>query len=219
MTACPFGEAWDEVFARGGFDLAAESPRVSGLLRGAGLSGRGALLDLGCGLGRHLREREGLGPVVGLDSSSRALARAKQMPGVSCVRGLMTALPFAAGAFSAVLAWRSIYLQSMTDIRRTAGEIRRVLAPGGRLVCSVRTRDNALARHAEKTGRRLEEGTWELVAHGFCVTYHFFTRQEVLSVFKDFDIHQLSGMELAHTAITRGLPGENRFWVFSAQKP
>jgi ubiquinone/menaquinone biosynthesis C-methylase UbiE len=90
-------------------------------------------LDVCCGTGSQLR---GVGaPAFGLDKSlgfvRYAAARA---PGVSFVCGDAAALPFKAGAFRAVSISFGLHEKSPETRRAMMAEVRRVLAPGGRLV-------------------------------------------------------------------------------------
>ncbi len=210
--------AWDAMFASGTYDLTRESPLLVGLLSRAGRAG--AFLDLGCGLGRNLAAFPGPGPVVGVDASARALSGARTRPGALCVRALMTRLPFRDASFGTVLAWRSLYLQDAAGIRATVAEILRVLAPGGVLVCSLRSEENLLARHARAHGLAVSPGTWVLPDPPFSgATYHFLPEPELREIFSGFILTDLRREELSHTALTRNLPGKNEFWVFTAKKP
>ena len=107
------------------------------------------VLDLACGTGLVARavatQRGGAGPVVGLDRDPGILATARAVAGnlpVDWREGDAAALPFANGAFDVVLCQQG--LQFFPDKRAALGEVRRVLAPGGRVLLSVwrATRDN-----------------------------------------------------------------------------
>ncbi len=110
------------------------------------------ILDLGCGTGivaRVLRERLGGGArLVGLDLSGAMIAKARSIaPDIEWHQGDATALPFADGSFDVVLSQQM--LQFCPDRRAAAREIRRVLAPGGRLVASTwRPREHQPLFHA-----------------------------------------------------------------------
>lgn len=98
------------------------------------------VLDLGCGTGivaRVLRERLGGGArLTGVDLSPAMIARARAIaPDIEWHQGDAAALPFADGSFDIVLAQQ--VLQFTRDRRAAADEIRRVLAPAGRLVAST----------------------------------------------------------------------------------
>lgn len=93
---------------------------------------RGRVLDLGCGTGRSLPLLPPGTVAIGLDPSWHSLRRARRRaPGVPLVVGSAENLPFRAGVFDTVLS--GLAFCSVPDARRGLGEVRRVLAPGGRL--------------------------------------------------------------------------------------
>ncbi|MGK4904197.1 class I SAM-dependent methyltransferase [Streptomyces albus] len=97
------------------------------------------ILDAGCGSGAlfaALRDRGA--EVTGLDASAGMLALARQRLGADAplhVADLKDPQPFADGAFDDVVA--SLVLHYLEDWGPTLAELRRVLAPGGRLIASV----------------------------------------------------------------------------------
>jgi len=114
-----------------------------------GLEPDGAVLDMGCGQGRHIHalyDRPGL-RVYGLDRDGEALSSAYSgcrayFPAGSgdsrrwlVLRGECLDLPFASGSLDAVIC--SEVLEHLADYRAALIEIRRVLRPGGRLALSV----------------------------------------------------------------------------------
>ena len=151
-------------------DLAAARAEVEGLIaRGV----RGRTLDLGCGPGRHalaLRER-GI-DVVGLDRSAELLDVARSLGASGGARGALSGrlvrgdfrfVPFAAGAFDAVLMLFSSfgYFGDDDNARVLAGAAR-VLAPGGVLVLDLMNPDRVRATlvpesRVEREGRVFEE--------------------------------------------------------------
>ena len=100
----------------------------------------GRVLDLGCGDG-YLRARlithgHAAGQVVGLDVSADELARARAgAPTAALVQARAQALPFATGAFAAVVSHFAWTL--MPDLAVIVGELARVLAPGGAFLAVV----------------------------------------------------------------------------------
>lgn len=115
-----------------------EARRVLGLIEPT----RGPWLDLSCGPGTLLRHlappgaSSGARPIVGVDLSLAMLRRARMAaPAARLVRADAAELPFADGAFGAVVNLAALDLYP--DPQRVVGECARVLAPGGRWVCST----------------------------------------------------------------------------------
>jgi SAM-dependent methyltransferase len=96
------------------------------------------VLEVGCGRGggtAFVFERFGPRSVTGLDLAHRAVDRCRQRygrPGLSFVAGDAEQLPFADGAFDAVLSVESSHCYA--DPSRFWREAHRVLRPGGRLL-------------------------------------------------------------------------------------
>jgi len=116
----------------------APSPKVS--IASAQVAGRaGPWLDLSCGPGRTTREllarAEGRA-VFGVDISRAMLERARAAaPGAVLVRADAATLPFDDGVFGAVVNLAALDLYP--EPARVIAESARVLAPGGRWVCST----------------------------------------------------------------------------------
>ena len=95
----------------------------------------GAILDLACGAGRHLREllKTGLHG-VGLDLSMTLLARARESsPRAQLVRGDMRQLPFGDARFAGLTSFFTSfgYFASRAEDEQVVLEMRRVLEVGG----------------------------------------------------------------------------------------
>lgn len=95
----------------------------------------GAVLDLACGAGRHLRELLSAGlHGIGLDLSMTLLSRARELsPRAQLVRGDMRQLPFGEGSFSGLTSFFTSfgYFASRAEDEQVVVEMRRVLVPGG----------------------------------------------------------------------------------------
>jgi demethylmenaquinone methyltransferase/2-methoxy-6-polyprenyl-1,4-benzoquinol methylase len=93
-----------------------------------------SVLDAACGTGDLALAdlRAGASRVVGVDFSERMLERAaRKSSGVEWVQGDLCRLPFADGSFQA--ATIGFGLRNVADRSGALRELRRVLAPGGRL--------------------------------------------------------------------------------------
>ncbi|MCZ7646732.1 MAG: class I SAM-dependent methyltransferase [Planctomycetota bacterium] len=117
----------------------------------------GRVLDLCCGAGRYARGlREAGLAVVGADLSLALLRCGAAQPGAPpSVRADMRALPFASGAFDAVVnLFTSFgYFEDEAENRRALGEAARVLRPGGVLLLDFLNLPHTLANLAPSSER------------------------------------------------------------------
>ena len=114
---------------------------VDVLMAEGDLRGR-RVLDVGCGTGRlALALAERGAKVWGVDSSEEMLAQARTIAGrrVGLKLGRAEALPFKDGWFERVVLRLVVHL---VDRERAFGEVARVVAPGGRVVCATFTQDH-----------------------------------------------------------------------------
>jgi ubiquinone/menaquinone biosynthesis C-methylase UbiE len=116
-------------------------PLRAALLGADGGPGAARLLDLGCGTGAFLREVKRNYPrlaVTGLDLSAPYLEVARRRLAawsrVELVEGAAEAIPAPDAAFDIVTALYLLHELPGHVRRAVAGEIRRVLKPGGRLI-------------------------------------------------------------------------------------
>jgi ubiquinone/menaquinone biosynthesis C-methylase UbiE len=124
------------------------------------------VLDVACGTGviaRHVAPLVGAtGAVAALDLNPAMLAVARSLPApagapVAWHQGNALELPFPDDSFDLVLCQQG--LQFMPDRRRALAEMRRVLAPGGRVALSVwqAVERNPLSQAiGDAVGRRIE---------------------------------------------------------------
>ena len=121
--------------------MRAEERAMLGLMPGA-LHGQ-AVLDVGCGSGRYMLHalRRGAARVTGVDLSPHMLARAgtelaalhADAP-VALVQGSLAALPLPDA--QADLTVCGLVVGHLDDLRQSLAELRRVIRPGGTLLCS-----------------------------------------------------------------------------------
>lgn len=105
------------------------------LLRRAGTPQGVRMLDAGCGTGRNLIEYGRLGPASGVDFSADAIDFCRQRGLQGATQGRLEALAFADGSFDLILV--TDVLEHLDDDLAALRELRRVAAPGARLVVTV----------------------------------------------------------------------------------
>lgn len=118
------------------------------------------VLEVGVGLGGTLARLSQEAPAtrrVGVDVSAKLLARCAQRdPGALLVRGSVTALPCPDASFARAFAAYTLDLLPRATIPLALVELRRVLAPDGRLVvCSLAEGQGALERALMGTWKRI----------------------------------------------------------------
>lgn len=131
-------------------------PEQDAVLRRLRESPPARTLDVGCGTGRlAARLRAELGsPVVGCDFSRGMLGRARaRSRGVRWARADAGRLPFADASFDAVVSTEAFHW--FPEPRAALAEMRRVLAPEGRLLVSLVNPPLEGLSRAFRTGSRL----------------------------------------------------------------
>jgi len=146
------------------------------LLRRARIPASPRILDAGCGSGRNLVEFGRLGVAEGVDASARAVEYCRRR-GLAGVREApLETLPFEDGRFDLILA--TDVIEHLDDDRTALGELRRVAAPGARLVITVPAytwlwsqHDVSLHHRRRYTARRLQArvtaARWEPVVRSY----------------------------------------------------
>ena len=139
-AADPADELW-EINARwwqDGYSGGADEEYVEQILPLAAHHLRGVrrVLDVGCGEGQIARLAAGVGGTdlaVGVDPTPAQIAEAaKRGGGVHVARSAADGLPFASGAFDAVVA--CLVFEHIHALNAAIAEVGRVLAPGGRFL-------------------------------------------------------------------------------------
>jgi SAM-dependent methyltransferase len=139
-------------------------------------------LDIGCGAGEFTAAIAQAGAAaIGVDVAEAAVARARSRhPGVSfdLVR-FDGPLPFDDGSFD--LAWASEVIEHVADTARWLSEVRRVLAPGGRLLITtpshgrLRVALGGVERFSEPLGDHL----------------HLYTKRSLSALLAEFDFGEV----------------------------
>lgn len=93
------------------------------------------ILDVACATAMSFRFLSDLGSIRGLDISTETIRFARQRGIDRIVRGDAQRMPFRDGSFDLVLALDAF--EHFPDDRGSMGEVHRVLAKGGALICTV----------------------------------------------------------------------------------
>jgi len=166
----------------------------------ATLPARSAILDVGCGHGRHAKPAARAGHrVVGVDLCRPLLAIGRDTSGgaiparIEWVVGDAASLSVRDSTFDAALCVAVLHhLPSRDDRLAALAEVRRVLRPSGRAFVSVWARDNPYLR--DVLGLQLEDDDVEVPWHlsdGTSVprSYHLFSEGELERLIIDSRLH------------------------------
>lgn len=152
-----FGEDYLELYS---YRDAEEARRQAGFVREVLGMVDGTLLDLACGMGRHIEELRRLGyAVAGCDLSYVLLRHGRQKHGgMPVVRADMRALPFRAGAFAGLVNFFTSfgYFDSPEEDAHVLDEMRRVLRPGAPLLFDYLNVRRELERLVEREERDVD---------------------------------------------------------------
>ena len=152
-----------------------------------------AVLDLGCGVGRHSVYLAARGfDVVGVDASRNALMMAKGWSKaevgveVKLLRASMTDLPFVSGCFEAVISVSVVHHAVKDDVERTVEEIYRVLKDDGIFLANLLSIED----YRYGLGEEVEEGTFRVFEdfeeRQFEELHHFSSENEALDLLARF---------------------------------
>jgi SAM-dependent methyltransferase len=100
-----------------------------------GLPDRARILDAGCGSGRNMIELARHGTVTGVELSPPSVEIARRRATGEVIEGSILEMPFAAESFD--LAVSLDVIEHLQDDLAALKELRRVVAPGGRLLVTV----------------------------------------------------------------------------------
>lgn len=217
--------AWEEVYRRKGYTLKTPDPLVMEFSKKEGEKRTNPfILDLGCGGGRHISALSKPGAtVIGLDISFIALKHSKNLASshrAYLIRADMEFMPFCDNSLDIILAWRVLHMGTRRKLENTFKEIERTLKSGGKLFASIRSRKNILYTWGKNNEEEFEDGTLK-IHHIYEIkgaVYHFFHKEELLTLLSNFEIIKLEEISLEHTSYTKKLGGENWFFIVEAVK-
>lgn len=182
-------------------------------------AGVAAVLDMGCGAGRHLEliERTGY-RCVGVDYSIEGLRHAAETLcdvgyAPRLTQAQMQALPFSSRTFESAVSYGVLYYNDAAGYRAAVQELWRVLKGGGRLLVVTRTtRDYRYGR-----GRQVGPDTFVAEDDGtneIGMVMHFLTREAIDVVFGGFTTYTVDWQDYTSTGGTV----LNSDWVIEAVK-
>jgi SAM-dependent methyltransferase len=192
----------------------------------------GFVLDLGCGVGRHVVYLGGCGfRMAGIDISPSGIrltgeAYADRRISFEGQVSDMTTLPWANGIFDAALSISTIHHHTREGIIRTLGQVRRVLKPGGLLLVDfpcTDTLDYRLLRERVAAGRitEIEPNTFvderpdlEEMDDDF-LPHHYCDEDDLRDLLRPFEIIRLS----APLRQSQDGAGKRGKWVASVRRP
>jgi SAM-dependent methyltransferase len=197
---------WNSIFAQEGLvfpEPHEDMPRFAEMLQ---RQGAGAVLDLGCGTGRHvlyLAERELR--VSGVDSAPIALAMTRQRleeEGLTAdlrLHDIFDRLPYPDSAFDGLVSTQVIHHARLAEIAALVREIGRIVRPRGLLFITVPKLRNQASEFTQ-----IEPGTYlPLDGREAGLPHHFFSAEELMDLFVGFevlDVHEDLGHHNCLTA-------------------
>jgi len=115
------------------------------VLRSLTLPPGGAVLDAGCGSGRNMVDLQHYGQVTGIELSPPSVQAARSRHVGEVVEGSVLDMPFQADSFQ--LAVSLDVIEHLEDHVSALHELRRVVAPGGKLLVTVPAYQWLWSRH------------------------------------------------------------------------
>lgn len=150
-----------------------------GALLPAFVAGASAVLDFGCGDGRHLAAlAEGGAEVIGADRSAVALARAAEAAPAAKMIQVPEQETLDLPDNSVDRVWCVGALEHVVDTQSVLSELRRVLRPGGKLLI-------ATPAHSLVTRLKLAIGGWEHHFDPFSSRLRFYTAASLRGALDD----------------------------------
>ena len=181
---------WERIYRERGdlqFEVLPRIRRASGAFKEKGCQ---KILDLGCGTGKHslFLAEEGF-QVYATDLSGTGIKIARKKAKSLGINNIhfkqhdMREIPFDDGFFDAVVCIWTIYHGTLTDIKKTVGEIYRVLKLDG----TVLTDMLSVTHETYGLGKEIEKDTFVGEKQGEeGVPHHYTTREEIIRLFSEF---------------------------------
>lgn len=196
---------WESIYEKGEFLQIDPHPEIDGVLDLFRKNGVKRILDLGSGGGRHLLRLAGAGfESYGLDHSPTGLAFSimemarRGLTGHFCLHDILD-FPYEDGYFDSVISIQVIHHNGLEKIRRTIGEIARVLKKGGWIWVTMPVSKN----EPSTSQKEMEPGTFvPLDGPEKGLPHHYFKEEEIPQLFAAFSIMDLHVDPLNHFSLT-----------------
>jgi len=144
---------------------------------------KGKVLDIGCGTGYHLNFVKG----VGIDSSQKMIDLANKN-GFNVRMSRAEKIPFAKDSFDTVMSMYGVL--NFTDYKKAIREVKKVLKKDGIVIISVDSVYDKNYTMGEKRKLKIDKYTQtkKFNIEGVKTVLHLFTKDEVLELFKGFEL-------------------------------
>jgi len=186
---------WDEIFKRDGRIFLDPAPIVVEFAERLKAGGYNRVLDIGCGSGRHVvHMAQANMEIYGLDNSPAALRLAgewlaEQAQAARLIQAdARQPLPFRNHVFDALISTQVIHHACLATVQATAGEIARVVRPGGVILVSVPLGKDPVGESIEIESRTFVplSGSEKGLLH------HIFLPEELPGLFAPFETIDVS---------------------------
>jgi len=200
-------EGWEEVYKKEGKVFEETHPAMSWLMILFKERGVKRVLDLGSGSGRHtVLLAENKFQVHGIDVSPTGVKITKQTlaeEGLKAdvrVADIYERLPYPDGFFDAIISIQTLHHNTLENIKKLVVEMERILSRGGYIFITVPSKMNQADEF-----RMIEERTYiPLDGREKDLPHHFFTKEEIVQLFSDFEIEEIYVDQIEHYAF-RGI--------------
>lgn len=227
---------WEHLFQQGAFPPRYQTfaPPNQTVVEWADILSSGAsILDVGCGVGRHVVYLGQRGfRMAGMDLSTTGVQTSREACAAHQIDfdgrvAEMTALPWGDATFDAALSTSVVCHHRHADILKTIGEVWRVLKPGGLFLVDFLHKDTLSyqrVREQAAAGRltEVEPNTFvdespepDPLDDAF-LPHHYCDEAEVLDLLKAFEVVKLWEDMPGRTADG---PSQRGYWVAWARKP
>jgi tellurite methyltransferase len=228
---------WDHLFQKEVFPPRYQTlapPNESVVEWADSVSVGGLVLDVGCGVGRHVIYLGGRSfRMAGMDISPSGVQRSRD----ACAERQidfdgrvadMTSLPWADATFDAALSTATVCHHLRADIMKTMAEVRRVLRPGGVFLVDFLHKDTLSYQRAREQAAagelsEVEPNTFvddspepDMMDDAF-LPHHYCDEEDVRDILRSFEIIKLWADLPGRTA--EGGLAQRGLWVAWARKP